>query len=225
MRYQYGFRLDAQRIHEEWLLVYKNAKPQQWFRRMLNPAARNDIYELGQNYLGEKSEPGAGNDIYEFGSHLSGQRKLWQKVTRSNSLFLSMAVQLNSEQLRPVFNWIVTNAQILEPGVGFNASFSINMLRDPGHGRFIRSFISSADTGIADINLVSRKSVQHQVQFDIAAEEASVKKTEIEGLVPQFRHETENGSFDLEFEDQSLGTQRLFCMLGPIRDILALGRV
>src|ERR1700679_1619792 len=82
IRYQYGFRLTAERIHEEWLLVHKTSKPQQWFTRKYNIETDNEEYE--------------------FGSHFTGQRKLWQDSTRPNGLFLSTAVHLNSEQLRPI---------------------------------------------------------------------------------------------------------------------------
>jgi hypothetical protein len=31
---------------------------------------------------------------------------VWQEFTRPNGLFLSTAIQLNSEQLKPAFDWI-----------------------------------------------------------------------------------------------------------------------
>lgn len=85
IRYQYGFAMTRQRIVAEHLLVYKAFKPQRWFARRFDEAT--------------------GKDSYEFGSSLKGQKNVWEGATRPNALFLSMAVQLNSEALRPVFDW------------------------------------------------------------------------------------------------------------------------
>ena len=87
VRHQYGFALTADRVTSEYLLVYKAFKPQQWFDR---------------RYDNE-----TGKDQYEFGTGLKGQKSVWEGATRTNALFLSMAAQLNSDQLQPVFNSLV----------------------------------------------------------------------------------------------------------------------
>jgi AAA15 family ATPase/GTPase len=46
VRYQYGFRMDAQRIHEEWLLVYKTQKGQAWFERAYRPDTGKYEYQF-----------------------------------------------------------------------------------------------------------------------------------------------------------------------------------
>jgi hypothetical protein len=43
-------------------------------------------------------------------SALKGKKKIWQESTKDNSLFLSTAVQLNSESLATIFSAIVFNA-------------------------------------------------------------------------------------------------------------------
>ena len=37
-RYQYGFSYDAQRVRDEWLIVYRTGKGQSWFERRWNDA-------------------------------------------------------------------------------------------------------------------------------------------------------------------------------------------
>ena len=86
VRYQFGFKYTSKQILSEWLIAYKTSKPQAWYSRDYNP--KTDDYE------------------YKFGSHLLGAKTLWRDATRTNSLFLSTAIQLNSEQLKPVFDWI-----------------------------------------------------------------------------------------------------------------------
>ncbi|MCU0693851.1 MAG: hypothetical protein MUF54_20885, partial [Polyangiaceae bacterium] len=105
VRHQYGFVLTAERMVEDWLLVYKAAKAQQWFRRTFDAAS--------------------GKDAYEFSVHLTGRRKLWEESTRANALFLSTATQLNSELLRPVFLWISQNLSVI--GAGMQPVFDFTM--------------------------------------------------------------------------------------------------
>jgi hypothetical protein len=80
VRYQFGFALTAERVVREYLLVYKTAKPQKWYERTFDSAT--------------------GQDRYEFGTGLSGQKTVWEKATRPNSLFLSIAITLNSSALK-----------------------------------------------------------------------------------------------------------------------------
>ena len=93
IRYQYGFAMTSERIVSEHLLVYKAFKPQRWFQR------HHDDH--------------TGKDVYEFGPGLKGQKQVWEDATRANALFLSMAVQLNSEALQPVFDWFVNDLVII----------------------------------------------------------------------------------------------------------------
>ncbi|WP_457938284.1 AAA family ATPase [Mesorhizobium sp. 10J20-29] len=84
VRYQFGFTLTPHKILSEWLIVYKSTQPATWYDRKFD--------ELAQKYE------------YKFSSQLLGAKAIWSDATRDNALFLSTAVQLNSEQLRPVFN-------------------------------------------------------------------------------------------------------------------------
>lgn len=206
IRYQYGFKLTAERIHEEWLLVYKTSKPQHWFARRY-----------------DKETDG---DVYEFGSHLTGQRKLWQESTRPNALFLSTAVHLNSEQLRPVFNWMVNKLVSFTAGTHPISGYSIAMLQNNEKKRDIEAFMISADISITNIEVISRKGCSQLYQFDLDSGKASnLQNVESDALFPQFHHKTKNGSAIFELQDESLGTQRLFCLAGPVLDILNQGKV
>jgi len=85
VRYQYGFSATTERIHEEWLLAYPMGRPQRWIDRAWNAKTQSYDWALGDKLIGEK------------------QKQLWQKSTRDNALFLSTAVQLNRDQLQPVY--------------------------------------------------------------------------------------------------------------------------
>lgn len=205
VRYQYGFSLTPERIVDEWLLVYRAPKPQRWFSRQSNTRT--------------------GVTTYEFSSHLTGPRKLWQDSTRPNGLFLSTAVQLNSELLRPVFTWIVDKIVHFAAGQSPLPEFTNRWLKDAPDKRSVRDFLSSADISISDILAVPRKGLFQQVTFSGTGEPAKVSQVEQEMLMPQFVHETKKGSAIFELHEESLGTQRLYLLAGPVLDVLRYGRV
>lgn len=203
IRYQYGFALTAQRVTSEFLLVYKAFKPQQWFDR--------------------RYDPETGTDIYVFGPGFKGQKAVWESATRPNSLFLSMAVQLNSEQLRPIFEWFVNKLVIFNHLNQLTPDFSVEMLRDQKGKQAICDFLAAADISIADINVVTRKVPGQTVHFDLAAGKTEVRAEEKEINDLQFHHASEKGHAVFGFADESNGTRILLSLSGPLLDILNKG--
>lgn len=137
VRYHYAAGVTTARVTHEWLVAYPQGRPQRWFERSYDAA--KDTYDW---WFGPRFE-GAQN-----------QRKLWQTSTRSNALFLSTAVQLNNEQLKPVFHWLTQKLIVILPGkVDFNPKLSIELLRtDDGRERVMK-FLTSADIGIDRLEL------------------------------------------------------------------------
>jgi AAA15 family ATPase/GTPase len=205
IRYQFGFALTAQRITREYLLVYKAFKPQLWFER----------------YFDEES----GKDLYDFGTGLKGPKSVWEGATRPNALFLSMAVQLNSEQLQPVFAWFVNQLAIFNEITPLGQHFSIEMLRKPEGKRAICDFLTSADISISDIEVVTRKVSGQAVHFDVAAEKTEVRNEEQEVHELLFHHVTDHGEAVFSLGDESMGTRNLLFLTGPVLEILDKGMV
>ncbi|MCX7118097.1 MAG: ATP-binding protein [Legionellales bacterium] len=203
VRYQYSFALTSQRIISEALLVYKAFKPQQWFVRYYDP--QSDA------------------DHYDFSPSFKGQKNLWEKATRPNSLFLSMAVQLNNEQLRPVFDYFVNQLVIFNDSAQLNPFISINMLQDPQDKTSICSFMTTSDISITDISVVKQKIMSKAVRIDHSAGKTEVHDTEQEINQLQFHHTTEKGTVIFGLDDESQGTKRLFFLAGPIRKALQQG--
>lgn len=203
VRYQYGFALTPERIVSEYLLVYKAFKPQRWFDRNFDPET--------------------GKDRYEFGPGLKGQKNVWENTTRPNSLFLSMAVQLNSEQLRPVFDWFVNRLVIFNEITPLSPQFSVQMLRKEEGKQAICDFLSAADISIADIDVITRKVQGQAVHFDLVAGKAEVRNEEVEENELRFLHVTEKGRAVFGLQDESNGTRNLLSITGPVLDILSKG--
>lgn len=203
VRYQYGFAMTPRRIVSEHLLVYKAFKPQRWFER--------------------RFDDDSGRDVYAFGPGLKGARHLWEGATRPNALFLSMAVQLNSEVLRPVFDWFVNHLVIINELTPLAPQFSIQMLQQAEGRKQICEFLRAADISIADIEVVTRKVPGQSVHFDLVAGKTEVRAEEIEEHQLRFSHVTSQGRAVFDVMDESNGTRNLLCLAGPVLDILKKG--
>lgn len=207
VRYQYGFAATPERIHEEWLLAYPKKRPQRWFGRAWNEEEQKYDWELGNNLVGEK--------------------QLWQKSTRENALFLSTAVQLNSEQLQPVFDWFKNTLRMANVG-GWHPDFSASMCEQNEKAQ-VMDFLRAADLHIEDI-LVEKKTFDSLSLPDnmpnplreIIGENMKDKQF----LNIRTVHKDRDGkpvAFDLS--EESDGTQKLFAFAGPWIDALAHGYI
>ena len=203
VRYQYGFAMTSQRIVSEHLLVYKAFKPQRWFER---------------HFATE-----SGKDMYDFGPGLKGAKNLWEGATRPNALFLSMAAQLNSDALRPVFDWFVKRLVIFNEQSQLSPQFSVQMLKREEQRKAICEFLRAADISIADIEVATKQAMVHTIHFDLAA--GKREETASEQVVDEikFHHVTKHGNAVFDLADESGGTRNLLFLAGPVLDILNKG--
>lgn len=205
IRYQYGFSLTPERIVDEWLLVYRSSKPQEWFRR-------------------EWKEEAKAYDYAPFSSYFSGQKELWKKSTRDNALFLSTAVQLNCDQLKPLWDWIVASWMIF-PSQAIPVLDPTLDAIEAGGAKAVLGFLNSADLGIIDISIERQMAKQNRFVFDGSTGKASVSEpVDVELRMPRFRHEAGLRSAVLDFAFESEGTQRLFSLSGFILAALDKGK-
>jgi hypothetical protein len=208
VKYQYGFSATKLQFMDEWLIAYPKGSPQKWFSRVFDETTNE--YD------------------YKFSNHLLGSKKLWQNATRSNALFLSTAVQLNSDQLKPVFNWFketLISTNVSGWGPGFTASLCEN---DKTKNQIL-DFLKSADLNIDDI-AVKTESFDPNVLPDklpSAVKEEIIKEMkEKEYVEIKTLHKTTSGALiSLDFSDESDGTQKLFSVAGPWIDILENGYI
>jgi len=203
VRYEYGFAMTAQRIVSEHLLVYKAFKPQRWFERHFDAES--------------------GKDVYDFGPGLKGAKNLWEGATRPNALFLSMAVQLNSEALRPVFDWFANRLVIFNEQTPLSPQFSVQMLKQDAQRKAICDFLRAADISIADIEVATKQATVHTINFDLATGKRDDHVGEQAVDEVKFHHVTEHGNAVFDLSDESSGTRNLLFLTGPILDILSKG--
>lgn len=206
IRYQYGFALNATRVIREWLLVYVGQKPQCWFEREYDK--KQDKYK------------------WHLGSHLAGgaQRNVWKESTRANALFLSVAINLNSEQLRPVFNWFVNKLIVFNPSNSLLYPMNtIDLVQNKLYKSQIIQFLQAADSGIADVQVEIKKGRKLSVQLGFESTVFGNQEVDVPKIT--FIHQGKNEAVVFDFNDQSHGTQQLFSYAGPILDALIHGKI
>ncbi|WP_271270475.1 AAA family ATPase [Aliamphritea hakodatensis] len=204
VRYQYGFNVTKERVVEEWLYVYKTSKPQHWFTRTFNSTTQD--YD------------------YYFGPNITGQKDLWKRSTRHNVLFLSAAVQFNSEQLKEVYDFFENDMVIYNSYSVPNDEFTLIALSDDKSKKIVKDFLRNSDLSIENVTIVKKKGRSQKIQFnETGAPEITSEETEF--ALPVFHKKNDHMEATFELSEESMGTQRLFSLAGPLLDIFESGKV
>ncbi|EJI86926.1 RloA protein [Alishewanella aestuarii B11] len=207
VRYQYGFSATPEQIHEEWLLAYPKGRAQRWFTR---------VWMAEQNRF-----------EWELGNNLTGEKQLWQKSTRDNALFLSTAVQLNSEQLQPVFDWFKSKLRLANVG-GWGPLFSAKLCESEEKSK-VMDFLNAADINIDDIMIETRPFDLNELPDEMPESLRNMIAGEMKGEkireIKTIHKDSEGNSVIFDFDDESDGTQKLFSFAGPWIDSLENGHV
>lgn len=208
VKYQFGFSATKTHIIEEWLIAYPKGRAQRWYSRRLNK--------------GKKTSE------YKFSDFLSGQKSVWQNATRANALFLSTAVQLNSKQLKPVFNWFKETFRPVNIG-GLGPGFTASLCEADATKNRVLEFLKAADFDIHDIKIVKEKFDPESLPGDYPEpiREKIIKKMKDEEIIEiKTIHKSGSGNLiPLDFDEESDGTQKFFSFAGPWMDTLNEGYV
>lgn len=200
IRHQYGFEANSEIILSEYLLVYEKSKPQVWFNRIL--------------------EDSSGSYKYSYSDYFLGPKKVWESTTRKEVLYLTNAIQLNNEQLKPLYQ-AIADMVIYEQGpkVGFEVSASL--LDKRAMKERITYFLKNADVGISNIKTEGRSGKSISVNI----ESGTIESKDTDFMIPLFSHLVGGKSYEFDYSDESSGTQTLFSLMGPIFDILDKGKL
>lgn len=208
VRYRYGFTATQERVHEEWLEAYPKGFAQTWFHREWDKDSRQYRWNYSSTYF-------------------FGEKQLWQKSTRENALFLSTAVQLNSEQLQPVFDWFVKKLYTVRMG-GWSSAFTASLCEEQDKVKIL-DFLHAADISIDDIRVERRPFDPTELPADMPEPTKTIIRSEMDGVeVTDIRtiHKTQDGrSVEFEMADESDGTRRIFSFAGPLIDSLEKGHI
>jgi AAA15 family ATPase/GTPase len=208
VRYQYGFSATSKGILDEWLIAYPEGHPQRWFERTTED---------------QDEESG-----WYFGPALKGPKKTLRDATRSNALFLSTAVQLNNQQLQPVFDWFAERLRVVPAPSGYIRGFdtyTADCCRDDAQRSRVLEFLQAADLGVDGLSI--------EVAEWTADELPGAPEDVVKMLVGKERLDIRSQHLDVEtkeavefdFNDESDGTRGLFGWAGPWLHVLDNGLV
>lgn len=210
--YQYGFSVDSERVHGEWLFMrstLKGVKLIPVFQREFN----------GAEYAWDLK-------------NVKGQKTTWSKNTKPNTLFLSEAMRGNaeSESLAKPFAWIQKSLRILESPQRLSSGFTAGNFKQGKWREKILNLLGATDTKITDIEVIEKKVIP-----------SDIPKFVLEEAPKEFLDDLFNGkllSMDVfsshlntlgntvkfSFEkEESDGIQVLFNIAGPWFDVLENG--
>lgn len=217
IRYQYGFSGTKTKIMQEWLYAFPKAAKRTWFERSWDETTKQYIwFDNDGKYLKANKD----------------KMTLYKETTRDNELFLSKIVQLNNQEVSPIFDWFDTTLRCA--GIdGWNDGEKVtrDFIESDTKKQLILQFLSDMDIGIDDIKL-------HKEEFDLA-------KLQLPDDIPQeFKEKIENNFkgktlvetkvlrklsnetlMPLDLNEESDGTQKLFSLLGPFLDALENGYI
>lgn len=205
--FQYGFSVDAKRVHKEYLYATpkggKKQSAQRWFER--------DVDDPKKSYIRKE---------------LKGQKQSWLEATRSNALFLSTAVQYNSKDFFIPFEWIGIKLRLVQNPMLFPNAYSIECLdsASPKRERIIK-FMKGLDFAFDDLQVINVEIPDQEFNAKTSQLPDDVKaklSKNVNVLLSKYL-DTEGNAYALTFDQESHGTQRLFAFSGPILDVLDNG--
>lgn len=209
VRYQYGFALNQDKIEDEWLYAFPEGPSQTWFER---------------NYDKE-----TGKTDWYFGSKFTGNKKIWSESTRDNALFLSTAIQLNSEQLKPVYDWFNDTIHVLESTARLDPGFTYDLYQDGKYREKINEFLHIADLDIEELKITEEQFDSSRLPSDLPDE---LKNKIAEDLkekkmldVSSLHKSVQGDDVYFDFDEESDGTKKFLAFIGPWIDTLENGYV
>ncbi len=152
----------------------------------------------------------------DFSGVLKDQQDLdlWRRNTRPHQLFLSQSQNLSAGPfLEEAFKWFKLKLRVVSPSASKASRYTADRLTDAGFKERLINELIQADLGVTDV-LVSEETSQLS-EFEKAPK-----------IRVQFQHAPANGApFEMDFHNESDGTQSFFSLLGPLDDVLQNDRV
>lgn len=193
-RYNYQFSIDRKKILNEKLCAFPKGVKQMWFAREVRIDGTYD---------------------WHFGRQFKGSKQLWKESTRDNALFLSTAVQLNSDQLKPVAEWIQQRLMVL-PGNGIPKDVTANMwLRGPEHQENVFNFVKQADRTITGMTLQRRKLKNGHLE-EFSPDDLLNGPDDVVLELKSLHHDDLQQRVEFPFDQESTGTQKMFELAAPV---------
>jgi len=202
IRYRYGFLVDEEKIHEEWLYSSKKYTEKELFVR---------------NETGIKVA-----NAFKEGKGLENK-------TRKNALFLSVCANFNGEIAQVIFNWFHNFNIISGLGNGI-MPFTVSKLQEKDFKDKIIKYLKVADMGIEDISVEKFKIPEEDLPEDLPDSLKKIVTKERSLIITHHkRYNEENKYTDLAPFNaearESKGTLKLLSLSAPLIDTIENGGI
>jgi len=207
-RYRYGFRVDRERVHEEWLYYVPRKRETRLFHRTDQEVDLNTTFREGQGLI---------------------------ERTRKNALFLSVVAQFNGQLATRLMGWF-REAGVLRANWEFSyRPYTVRQLEDAEQRKRIMTFLEELDLGFSEIQLMPIEDLPVEELKKVLAEEFIESMTKDPSNWPKLvntvheRYDADGNvvgstAFNLDSQE-SEGTKKVFGLSGPIVDTLQHGKV
>lgn len=217
LRYRYGFEMFQGKVSTEWLyvLLKNSAKESYCFKRN------------GQDF--------------KVNSKVMSRTKGIAAKTRDNALFLSTAAQFNVSTAMTVKEWFGKRFNVLS-GLDDTLAYTARaFMHNPLARKQILSMIGIVDDCIKDVrveeniegvnpyelasNILARFGINMTTDMNQRVEKIEQHELQINAIHKLYDNGEEIGDKALNFKFESLGTTKLFALLGPFFDTIQNGGV
>jgi uncharacterized protein len=208
--FQYGFVVDAKKVHDEWLFAtpsgMKKQKQQTWFKRHSQDMTKSKVKR-----------------------DLRGAKEAWKEGTGDNQLFLSVSANRQSVDFKKPFSWIRNNLRMLTAPQQVHPGFTSKLVLDFDKKSEVLLLLNSLDLFVDDLS-VAEKTINESDLLGVdklpPAVRAEIVKSIVGSKQPivKMHHAVEEGGFyQLPIEQESSGTQQLYALAGPLLDVFEKG--
>jgi uncharacterized protein len=170
---------------------------------------------------------------FQFGLPMRSSGRTLEKITRPNSLLLSVAGATLDSELVPLFAWFTANMRLAEANSrGIRAARTIELV-ESGQRERVLALIRAADLGVTDIHRESATPEfvdrMHRAVRILNGIEGEPDGSDAEHFVVEdfvrLTHSGPDGHTQLDPDEESLGTLVWIGIVGPVIDALDDGCV
>ena len=210
VRWIYGFKVDDDRVREEYAYHWPRGRQALVFTR--------------------------DGDSISYGSRFRAPDRVLEKLLRRNALLLSVAGATDNRPLGPLFDWFHSNLPFFESDNRVPRSFmTAEMAGNPETADRIVGLLRAADLGIAGLTV---SPLDHEERERFHKIISAIRQTEDDLDVPEpsetevisfsqlsLEHTSGEGEVSLSTEDESQGTLVWLSLIGPLIQALDDGNI
>ena len=221
-RYEYGLSATQDKIHEEWLIAYPNEQQQNWFDRKKHIVDNTQLQDY-ENYE------------WSFGKGIKGGNRKIRTFTRYNSLFLSHAAQNDHPQLTEIYQYFREQINMLAINVNAKGFTFKKCQEDQTFRDKVVKLLNESDIGISNIRPELINMPEEVMQILKIVMTKAIDNPEIGSVMDDEKlprivtihkmNDSDHETYELNMDEESDGTQRLFEMSGPWLDVLEKGEI